>query len=64
MVEGFFSKMTRQLLKGIRVNSKDELKERIIKYFDEENLKPIAFKWKYKLDEISKDLHLNMQPVI
>ena len=64
MVEGFFSKMTRQLLKGIRVNSKDELKERIIKYFDEENLKPIVFKWKYKLDEISKDLHLNIQPVI
>ena len=64
MVEGFFSKMTRQLLKGIRVKSKDELKQRILKYFDEENLKPVVFKWKYKLDELSKDLHLNIQPVI
>lgn len=27
MIEGFFSKMTRQMLTGIRVNSKEELKE-------------------------------------
>ena len=27
MVEGFFSKMTRQMLRGIRVESKEELKE-------------------------------------
>lgn len=25
MVEGFFSKMNRQMLRGIRVNSKDEI---------------------------------------
>ena len=31
-VEGFFSKMTRQMLKGIRVKTKDELVERIYKY--------------------------------
>ena len=37
MVEGFFSKMTRQMLCGIRVASKDELKERIYKYFEEIN---------------------------
>ena len=30
MVEGFFSKMTKQMLRGIRVNSKSELSERII----------------------------------
>ena len=29
MVEGFFSKMTKQMLRGIRVNSKEELAERI-----------------------------------
>ena len=33
MVEGFFSKMTKQMLRGIRVKSKEELKERIYLYF-------------------------------
>ena len=37
MVEGFFSKMTRQMLAGIRVKSKEELRERILEYFKEIN---------------------------
>ena len=52
MVEGFFSKMTRQMLKGIRVDSKEELKERILKYFEEINAVPVPYKWKYKMDTI------------
>lgn len=52
MIESFFSKMTKQMLKGIRVNSKDELKERIYKYFDEINTDPIVYHWTYKMDEI------------
>ena len=52
MIEGFFSKMTRQMLKGIRVSSKDELKERIYKYFDEVNEEPVPYKWKYRMDTI------------
>ena len=52
MVEGFFSKMTRQMLRGIRVNSKDELTNRIYKYFAEINEEPIVFHWKYNLDDI------------
>lgn len=52
MVEGFFSKMTRQMLRGIRVNSKDELTNRIYKYFAEINEDPIVFHWKYNLDDI------------
>ncbi|MDY2752911.1 MAG: IS630 family transposase [Blautia obeum] len=52
MVEGFFSKMTRQMLRGIRVNSKDELIDRIYKYFEEINEEPIVFRWKYNLDDI------------
>ena len=52
MVEGFFSKMTRQMLAGIRVNSKEELTERIYKYFEEINTVPIPYKWKYKMDTI------------
>ena len=52
MVEGFFSKMTRQMLKGIRVKSKEELTNRIYKYFTEINEEPIVFHWKYNLDDI------------
>lgn len=53
LIEGFFSKMTKQMLRGIRINSKEELAERIYKYFDEVNQEPVVFHWTYKLDEIS-----------
>ena len=43
MVEGFFSKMTRQMLRGIRVKSKVELTNRIYRYFAEINEEPIVF---------------------
>jgi transposase len=55
LVEGFFSKLTRQSLKGIRVKTKDELIQRIYKYFDEVNAEPVVYHWKYKLDEIDPD---------
>ena len=51
-VEGFFSKMTRQMLRGIRVKTKDELIERIYQYFSEVNEEPVIFHWKYNLDDI------------
>lgn len=53
MVEGFFSKMTKQMLRGIRVKSKAELAERIYLYFDEINAEPVVFHWKYNLDDIN-----------
>ena len=52
MVEGFFSKMTKQMLSGIRVSSKEELAERIYKYFDEINQVPVPYHWSYNLDDI------------
>lgn len=52
MVEGFFSKMTKQMLTGIRVSGKEELAERIYKYFEEINKVPIPYHWTYKLDDI------------
>lgn len=55
MIESFFSKMTKQMLKGIRVNSKEELSERIYRYFDEINADPIVYHWTYKMDEIDPD---------
>ncbi len=52
MIEGFFGKMTHQMLRGIRVQSKEELIERIYKYFYEINKVPVIHHWKYKMDEI------------
>ncbi len=37
LIECFFSKMTKQMLKGMRVKSKQELTDRIYQYFDEIN---------------------------
>lgn len=54
MIESFFSKMTKQMLRGIRVNTKQELEERIYKYFDEVNREPVVYHWKYKMDEINE----------
>ena len=52
MVEGFFSKMTKQMQRGIRVKSKAELTDRIYLYFQEVNAEPVVFHWKYNLDDI------------
>ncbi|TYT78731.1 IS630 family transposase [Treponema phagedenis] len=52
MIEGFFSKLTRQLLRGMRVKSKTELVNRLYKYFDEINEEPVIFHWKYNLDDL------------
>ena len=60
-VEGFFSKMTRQMLKGIRVKTKDELVERIYKYFEEANEEPVVYHWKYKLDEIDPNEEVQVE---
>ena len=53
MVEGFFSKLTRQMLHGIRVTSKEELEMRIYQYFDEINKVPVPYHWSYKLEDIN-----------
>ena len=53
MIESFFSKLTKQMLRGIRVNSKEELENRIYQYFDEVNQEPVIYRWTYKLDEVS-----------
>ena len=56
MIEGFFSKMTRQMLRGIRVSSKEELAERIYKYFFEINEDPIVFRWTYRMKDVVLEL--------
>jgi transposase len=51
IVEGFFSKLTRSILRHIRVASKQELKDRIMAAMDYINQHPVVHTWSYKLDE-------------
>ncbi len=55
LVESFFSKMTKQMLRGIRVKSKQELEDWIYLYFKEVNQEPVVYHWTYKLEEISSE---------
>ncbi len=51
LIENQFSKMTRTMLRGIRVASKQELIDRLHQYFEEVNADPVVFRWKFKMDE-------------
>lgn len=53
MIEIFFSKMTRSFMRSLRVQSKDELVQRIEQYLDEVNAEPVVFRWKYRLDDLA-----------
>jgi transposase len=53
LIEMFFSKMAKTMLRGIRVSSKQELKDRIMQFIDEINADPVIFKWSYKLDSVA-----------
>ena len=50
LVEGFFSKLTRSVLRHIRVASKQELKDRLIAAIDHFNDNPVVHTWTYRLD--------------
>ena len=49
LVEGFFSKMARSVLRRIRVASKAELKQRILAYLDDINREPVVHTWSYRI---------------
>jgi hypothetical protein len=51
LVEGFFSKLARSMLRHIRVASKQELNDRIIAAMDHFNRHPVVHTWSYKLDQ-------------
>ena len=51
LVEGFFSKLARSVLRHIRVSSKQELKERLMAAVDYFNCDPVVHTWTYKLDK-------------
>ena len=51
LIEGFFSKFARSVLRHIRVASKHELKDRIMAGIDDVNRHPVIHSWSYKLAE-------------
>jgi transposase len=51
LIEGFFSKFARSVLRHIRVASKRELKERIMAGIADVNRHPVIHTWSYKLAE-------------
>jgi transposase len=51
LIEGFFSKFARSVLRHIRVTSKHELKERIMAGIDDVNRHPVIHTWSYRLAE-------------
>jgi transposase len=53
LVEGFFSKFARSVLRHIRVTSKQELKERIIAGIRHLNRYPVVHTWSYKLADVA-----------
>ena len=50
LIEGFFSKLARSVLRHIRVASKQELKDRLMAAMDHFNQDPVVHTWSYKLD--------------
>jgi transposase len=53
LIEVFFSKLSRSLLRHIRVSSRQELVERIYQGIAEFNQEPVVFRWHYKMDEVA-----------
>jgi transposase len=50
LVEGFFAKAARSVLRQIRVSSKHELKQRIMEFIHDLNRDPIIHRWHYQID--------------
>ena len=51
LVEGFFSKLARSVLRHIRVASKHELAERILAAIEDINQQSVVHTWSYKLEK-------------
>ena len=53
LVEAFFGKLARTMLRGLRVASKAELKARLEQHLNELNAEPVVFHWKYGLESLA-----------
>jgi transposase len=52
IIEMFFSKLARSIFRGIKVESKEELKVRMMEYIRDLNSNPVMFTWNWKMDEM------------
>lgn len=52
MIESWFGKLSRTMLRGIRVENKKELERRIMDYIEFINEDPVVPRWKYKMNDI------------
>src|SRR5262249_56672070 len=50
LIEGFFSKLARSVLRQIRVVSKQELTERLMAFIGDVNREQVVYTWRYKFD--------------
>jgi transposase len=64
IIETFFGKLARTMLRGIRVKSKAELKTRILSHIDYLNESPVVFRWKYKMDKVEAETNVNAEEVL
>jgi len=55
LVESFFGRMSRQMLRGIRVSSAAELERRIYRWFDEFNADPTPYRWTWGIGDIDME---------
>jgi transposase len=53
LIDGFFSKLARSVLRHIRVVSKSELKECIMAGIEDVNRHPVIHTWSYRLAEVA-----------
>jgi transposase len=53
LVEGFFAKAARSVLRHIRVGSTHELKQRIVEFIDDLNRDPVIHRWQYQIDHVA-----------
>jgi transposase len=51
LIEGFFSKLARSVLRHIRVASAEELRQRILAAIDRINRRPVIHTWRWRLAE-------------
>lgn len=52
LIENFFSKLARTILRGIRVKSREELQSRLQQAIDWLNEQPVVFKWEWGLADL------------
>lgn len=52
LIENFFSKLARTVLRGMRVNSREDLQNRLRQAIDWLNQQPVIFKWEWGLADL------------